>query len=145
MSSLLGYLRTQAAEDSELATLLGPTPFRWFDRNLPQNYKLFPAVVARIISNPITYGLNQRFVTSRSRVQLAIWGGKYDAGIQACDAVTDAITTFFDQFNAVGVPGLARYPNEIVNEIDGEFPMTDGPIYTRIMDVMIFSNSTKLS
>jgi hypothetical protein len=53
MASLKAKLFTQASANAGLIALLGASPFRWFDQQLPQN-AAFPCIVAQQISNPAT-------------------------------------------------------------------------------------------
>lgn len=141
--SLKEFLRNAASADSTLSVLLGTNPFRWYDKTLLQG-SAFPAVVAQQISNQTTYTNYQRLTTSDSRWQFTIWGGQYQAGEDACEALVNALTEFFDEFNAEGIDGLASYPNEVLNVRDAVFADEEGAIQQRVVDVKIFSNSAAI-
>lgn len=141
--SLKEFLRTQAAADPTLSAQLGSSPFRWYDKTLLQGSAL-PAVVVQLISNPTSYTNYQRLTTSDSRWQFTIWGGKAQAGEDACEALVNALTEFFDEFNAEGIDGLASYPNEIMNVRDAVYADTELSIQQRVVDVKIFSNSAAI-
>jgi hypothetical protein len=124
-----------------LRTLLGagsPLVFRWFDTTLVQK-AAYPAVVMQEVSNAPAYVLCSRLNTSFSRFQFTIWGGQYSAGVTAADQVSDVLLPFFDQLDLVGIPGLSMYTNIVLSNRRAVFPMTDQPVYQRVMDVRIFS------
>jgi hypothetical protein len=152
MASLAERIRTAALNFSvmtgsplvatfPLRTLLGsgsPLVFRWFDTTLVQS-AAYPSVVMQEISNPPSYVLCSRLNTSFSRFQFTIWGGQYSGGVTAADQVGDVLLDFFDQLNLVGISGLSMYTNIVLGNRRAVFPMTDQPVYQRVMDVRIFS------
>ncbi len=91
------------------------------------------------ISNAPAYILAARLNTSFARFQFIIWGGQYSAGVNAADAVSDAMLPFFDQLNLVGINGLVQYNNIVLSNRRAVYVQTDQPIYQRVMDVRIFS------
>ena len=141
MSSLKANLRAQAALFPGLTALLGTAPLRWYDERLNQGSAL-PAVVVTVVSDPPTYVATGRLRTGWSRVQFLIWGAT--PGSDSAFAVETQLLLFFDQLNLIGIPGLTQYPNYVVLRRDSMYPQTDPPIYQRIVDAMMFSNSSKL-
>ncbi len=115
-----------------------PAIFRWYDTTLVQ-HAAYPAVVMQEISNPPSYVLCSRLNTSFSRFQFTIWGGQFAAGVTASDDVGAVLLPFFDQLNLVGINGLSQYNNIVLGNRRAVFPMTDQPVYQRVMDVRIFS------
>lgn len=152
MASLAERIRTAALNYSvtsgspattvyPLRALLGsgsPLVFRFYDTTLVQK-SAYPAVVMQEISNPPSYVLCSRLDTSFSRWQFTIWGGQFAAGVTAADQVADAMLPFFDQLNLVSIPGLSMYTNIVIANRRAVFPMTDQPVYQRVIDVRIFS------
>jgi hypothetical protein len=152
MASLAERIRTAALNYSvtagspavttyPLRTLLGadsPLVFRWFDTTLIQK-AAYPSVVMQEVSNAPNYIYCSRLDTSFSRFQFTIWGGQFAAGVTAADQVGDALLNFFDQLNLVGISGLSQYNNIVLSNRRAVFPMTDQPVYQRVMDVRIFS------
>jgi hypothetical protein len=152
MASLAERIRTAALNYSvtsgspavitfPLRTLLGsgsPLVFRWFDTTLVQN-AAYPAVVMQEISNPPAYIFCSRLNTNFSRWQFTIWGGQFSSGVSSADQVSDALLPFFDQLNLVGISGLSIYNNIVLNNRRAVFPMTDQPVYQRVIDVRIFA------
>jgi hypothetical protein len=134
-------LQTAALAYPALTALLGTSPFRWWDTQLPQS-STFPAVVVQMVSNPATYTFGGRLPTSFARMQFTIWGGYSAAGSQAADQVRSALYAFLDQFNAEGIPGLLQYPCLVVNDRRGGFTQGDTLLYQRLLDVQIFSNDS---
>ncbi len=141
---LQSRIRTAAASDPTLATLLGTSPFRWFNNQLPQGYgQTAPAIVVTQISGSPTYVLTGRLRTGWTRLQFLIWGGQFDAGATARETVEAALITFLDSWSGgIGITGLTQYPSLVVGQRDFLFAQTDGPIYQRVTDAMIFSNSS---
>jgi len=134
-------LRTAALANAGLAALIGT---QWYDTQLPQTVALPPtgslgAVVVQGISNPRMYSFTQRMSGSYARYQFTVWGGQFSAGAENRDAIASALVQFLDQFNAIGIAGLSRYPNFVVGDRDSLFPQTDGPIFQKVVDAMMFS------
>ena len=139
---LQSRIRAAAAAYAPLNALLGTNPFRWFAEQLPQGQAL-PAIVVKQISGSPTYVVTGRLHTGWTRLQFLIWGGKADAGAQAREDVEAALLSFLDQWDGgIGIAGLQQYPNLVVGQRDFLFPQTDGPIYQRVTDAQIFSNSS---
>src|SRR6185436_3862607 len=152
MASLAERIRTAALNYSvtagspavtmyPLRDLLGagsPLVFRWFDTTLVQK-AAYPAVVMQEVSNPPTYIFCSRLNTSFSRWQFTIWGGQFSAGVTSADQVSAVLMPFFDQLNLVGISGLSIYNNIVLSNRRAVFPMTDQPVYQRVIDVRIFS------
>lgn len=136
--TLEAKLRTAAIAWADLVALLGSAPFRWFDTQLDQKVNLFPAIVVLLVSSADTYALNRRLPGGFSRVQFTIWA---NSG-QDARAVETELVCFLNQFNALGVPGLQQYPNNVLNRRGSLFPQTDGPKFQRILDVSIFDNES---
>ena len=135
-------MRTDAAAYPALQALLGTTPFRWFADQLPQG-TAFPAVVVTDISGSPTYVVTGRLHTGWSRMQFLIWGGQKATGATARTNVEAALLSFLDQWEGgIGIPNLSQYPNLVVLQRNSVYTQTDGPIYQKIVDAMIFSNSS---
>jgi hypothetical protein len=138
--SLKTKLHDAALWDAGLRHLLmtsSPGVFRWFDTRLPQGVT-FPAVVVQVVSNPRSYVLGGKLPTSFARVQFGVYGAGADSA--NADVVVNAIGAFLPTFNAIGIPGLAVYPNMIVGDRDGGIAQTQPMSYIRLLDVMIFDN-----
>ena len=135
-------LRAAASADPNLSGLLGSAPFRWYDIQLSQG-SAFPAVVVQIIATVPLYGFTMRAQRPvQSRVQFTIWGGQNDVGRETAIAVDTALKEFLDGFDAIGIPGLARYPNYVRLERDGFFYQADTGIFQRLIDVAIWNDET---
>lgn len=137
MASLKAKLFAAASEDAGLQALLGTSPFRWFDTQLPQQAE-FPAVVAFIVSNPADYVITGRMSTSWARVQLTVYGTGNDS--ENASLVVNALQDFLATFNAIGVPELPVYPNRIVGDRDGGVAQTQPLTYQRFVDVQILND-----
>lgn len=131
-------MRTAALANAGLAALISSN---WYDTQLPQA-ATFPAVVMQQITGPRMYSNVGRLATFWGRFQFTIWGGRYDAGAQARDNVFQALMNFLDSTPFDGVAGRTQSPNFIVGDRDALYPQTDGPIYQKIVDAMIFQNET---
>jgi hypothetical protein len=134
-TSLETKLRTQASAYAPLTALLG-NPFRWYDSQLLQG-SLYPAIVVMQVSGSPTYVQTGRLPTGFTRIQFTIW----DTDSERARRVEAALESFLDQFNAIGIPGLVQYPNEIVLQRAGYFAEPAPALFQRINDAMIFSNS----
>jgi hypothetical protein len=133
-------LRTAVAAYAPLASLLTVAgTLNWYDTQLPQT-ATFPAIVMQQITGPKTYTFLARLATVWARYQFTIWGGQFSAGSEMRDTLARVLPQFLDQVNLIGIAGLQQYPNFIVGDRDSVFPQTDGPIFQKIMDAMIFSN-----
>lgn len=144
----LDKLRTAAAAAPSLQALLtAGSVFQWFDTQLPQSAQVIspspvPAVVVQEISAPPTYLLAARANTRWRRIQFTIWGGQFSAGAENCESVQAALEPFLDTLNLSGISGNPFYPNYVVSVRRGLFPQTDGPIYQKLMDAMMFANDS---
>lgn len=135
-TTLEAKLRAAASADTDLAALLGTSPFRWFDTQLDLASKVFPAVVVQLVSSSDVYAFNRRLPGGFNRVQFTIWG---DSGQQARQ-VEGELVCFLNQFNAIGIPNLQLYPNLVLNRRSALYVDTSPPKYQRIVDVSIFDN-----
>lgn len=138
-TSLKAKLFAAAELDAGLAALLGSAPFRWYDVQLRQG-SAFPAVEVLLVSNPRTYVMAGRMPTGWARVQFTIFG--LGPSSENADAVAQALVNFLGTFNAIGIPGLAVYPCQLVGDRDAGQAATQPLTYMRILDAMIFSNDT---
>ena len=132
-------LRNAALATPALTALLGSSPFRWGDTQHVQNDP-FPSVEAFQVSAVRPYVFYGRNPLCQYRVQINIWGCFFESGADAANTVRNAILTFLDTFSAVS--NTAAYPNRIVNERRALYPQTDGAVYQRMLDVMIWSDDT---
>lgn len=137
MPSLKAQLYTAAAANSGLTALLG-TPPRWFDEQLEQG-STFPAVTVTMISNPQDYSLLGPLATSWVRVQFSIYGAGNDS--ENANAVADALFSFIQTFDALGLPNSPSRPNYVVGDRDFGIAQTNPLTYMRIVDYQLFVNS----
>lgn len=137
MSDLKTKIRTAASANVGLSAALGTSPFRWFDERKPQNAGL-PCVVVTIVGKSPTYVITGRLRTGWSRVSFVIWGST--PGSSNAYAVENALLTFLDQLNLIGISGLQQYPCNVVMQRDSLYTQSEPPIYQRIVDAQIFSN-----
>ncbi len=137
-------IRAAAIATPSLVAILGTSPFRWYDRQMNPG-SVFPCVQAQSVSDPATYVYAGQLPTSWGRWQYtlsAVNNAKPDIGIPALVALEAAMMTFFNSLNLIGVPNLVQYPNLVVSARDGFFAAPSPGISQRILDVMIFANST---
>lgn len=135
-------IRSAAILTPALTALLGTNPFRWYDTQLRQG-SLFPAVVVQFISTPgNSYSLTGRMQNSQTRVQYTIWGQNTSTGVAQVAAVEDALATFWDSLNLIGIPGLVQYPNYIVAARDGFVAAPQPGNMLRLIDVMMTNNDS---
>ena len=131
-------IRAAALAYPALSALIGAN---WYDTQLPQT-ATFPAVVIQQITGPRVYVLTGRLNTYWARMQFTIWGGQFSAGAEARDSVFSALAAFLDQLNLIGIAGMAQYPNFVVGDRDFLFVQTDGPIFQKVVDAMMFINES---
>jgi hypothetical protein len=137
MPSLEARLRSAAMVNSTLATLLGTTPFRWYDSTLQQG-TAFPAVVVQQIFGGDIYTWAGRNPTGFSRYQFAIWDTDPERGRLVDDAMSDFFTTFNGP-QISGVP-LCWYGAQVVLRLSKVFSLPEPVLHQRILQVSIFSN-----
>lgn len=145
MASLEQRIRTAAAAYAPLAALLSsgsPLVFRWYDSTPAQGF-VYPAVVAFLVSNPASYCFTSQLRTSFARVQFTIWGGQFAPGVDAADAVGNALQDFLNQLNlqADGRAGIQQN-NLIVGNRRAVFTLKDTQTYQRVVDAQIFSDDS---
>ena len=136
--SLKSSIRSAAASFPGLTTLLGTSPFRWYDERRLQG-SVLPAVAVQIISGSPTYTVAGRLPTGWTRVQFTISGSGADSSNAML--VETQLLLFFDQLNLIGISGLTQYPAFVLLQKDAMEPQTEPPIFQRIVDANIFSNS----
>lgn len=123
-------------------SILGTSPFRWYDLMLREG-SAFPAIVAQVIDNPKTYSYTAPVLTSWYRVQFTIWALPDSA---ATNDVLQVLLGFLVQFNAVGIPRLGSaglpYPNLVLNNRPGIEERLEPPVYKRIVDVRVYNNDS---
>lgn len=136
-TSLEVKLRTAALATPALTSLLGTTPFRWFDMQQVQSAP-FPSVTVLLVSAVNMYSTNQRLASTRCRVQFTVW----DTNAEEARTVENAIIAFLDGFDAMNlVPGVApTQANEVVMRRQGGNPQTSPLTFWRIIDAMIWNN-----
>lgn len=137
-SAFKDKLRTAALANAALSALIGTN---WYDTQLPQT-ATFPAVVVQQISGPRIYVNTTRLGTFFGRWQFTIWGGQFSAGAENRDLVANALMNFLDSASFDGIAGRALNPNSIVGDRDFSFPQTEGPIFQKVVDAMIFVNES---
>jgi hypothetical protein len=142
MDSLIVAIRTAAQAYAPLTALLGAgSAIRINSLQLTQG-SAFPAVVLQVISNPKNYAANYRLTTSVARVQHMVFGAT--PGGNNAWSVVQALTTFYDQANFIGIPGLSTYPNRVVNVTETGIAATQPETFQIRFDVMIFYNETQI-
>lgn len=144
MTPVRDRIRAAAIATPTLTAILGTNPFRWYDPQLAQG-SVFPAVAAQVVSDPASYVYAGRLPTSWSRYQFtlsAVNSSDATTGIPALVALETALMTFFDSLDLIGVPGLLQYPVLVVAARDGFRAGPQPGIKQRILDVMLFANST---
>ncbi len=144
MTPVRDRIRTAAIATPSLTAILGTNPFRWYDPQLAQG-SVFPAITAQVVSDPASYVFTGRLPTSWSRYQFTLSATNTtnsQTGIPALVALEAAFLTFLDSLNLLGIPGLVQYPNLVVAARDGFKAGPQPGIKQRILDVMIFANST---
>lgn len=137
---LKAKLYTAAAVWPALTALLGSPP-AWYDVQLPQAPQPpanFPCIVAFLVSNPRVYVVTGRMATSFVRVQFTIYGTGNDS--TEADAVAQALFSFLDNFNAVGLPNSPANSNDVVGDRDFGIAATQPLTYMRVIDAMIFNS-----
>lgn len=135
-SAFKDKLRSAALANAALAALIGQN---WYDTQLPQT-ATFPAIVVQQISGPRIYTNTSRLGTFFGRWQFTVWGGQFSAGAENRDLVANALMNFLDATSFDTVQGRAVNPNTVVGDRDLLFPQTDGPIFQKVIDAMIFVN-----
>lgn len=137
-------IRAAAINTPVLVAILGNSPFRWYDRQVDPG-SAFPCVQVQSVSDPATYVYAGQLPTSWGRWQFtlsALRTSKALDGIPSLVALEAAIVTFLNSLNLIGVSSLVQYPNLIVAARDGFKPAPSPGVVQRILDVMIFANST---
>jgi hypothetical protein len=141
---LKARIRNAALADASLLTLLGtasPASLRWYDTQLPQGSS-FPAMVVQVISNPKVYTNAGRLRTSFARVQFTAWADQTSGGATALGLIEQAMQTFLDGLDLVGIPGLVQYSNQIVGKRDGFYAQTQPAKFWLVLDVKMFWNDS---
>ena len=142
MDSLIVSIRSQAGAYSPLSSLLGAgSSIRMNTLQLVQGSQ-FPAVSLQVISNPSDYVVTNRLSTSTARVQHTVFG--LPPGGNNAWAVIQALRTFYDQANFIGIPNLSTYPTRIVNVTELGIPDTQPQTFLIRLDAMIFYNESDI-
>jgi len=132
-------IRSAAIATPALTALLGTNPFRWYDIQLAQT-ATFPAVTQMVVSGNKTYNIAGRMTNGFSRVQFTLWSDYTPAGSAQLAAVENALITFLDSLNLVGISGLSQYSNLVVSSRDAFYAGTEPGKLQKIIDAMVFSN-----
>jgi hypothetical protein len=142
MNSLIVAIRAAAGAYAPLTDLLGVgSAIRMSTLQIVQG-GAFPAVALQLISNPSDYVNTSRLSTSTARVQHLIFGAT--PGGNNAWAVAQALRTFYDQFNAVGIAGLGTYPTRIVGVTELGIAQTQPETFQIRFDAMIFYNESTI-
>jgi len=139
-TTLLAKLRTAASADATLSSLLGSSPFRWYDQQLAQG-TAFPAVTAEITTRVRQYSVNSLLLTAQYRVTFKV----FDPDPQQSRAVALAIEQFLTGFNAYSsaAPAGQLQPNQVVmGPRDFGIAETQPLTNLQILDAMIWNNET---
>ena len=145
-TSLEIKLRTAAALDATLSSLLGSSPFRWYGPQSPQGPQnggpQFPLVEVMQVSQIPQYSTSALLKNALYRMQFTIW----DIDLESCRAVKNAIIQFLVNFNAYSSPGNPNQtlqPNRVMNARLGKSEAQTAPItYWITVDVMIWNNES---
>jgi hypothetical protein len=141
---LKSRIRNAALQDAALLGLLGtvsPATLRWYDMQLLQG-ATFPAMVVQVISDPKVYANAGRLRTSFARVQFTAWADQTAGGASALGLIEQAMQTFLDGLNLVGIPGMVQYSNQIVGKRDGFYAQTQPAKFWLVLDVKMFWNDS---
>ena len=142
MDSLIVAIRTAAQAYAPLTALLGVgNAIRMNTLQIIQG-GAFPAVALQVISNPSDYTVAYRMSTSTARVQHTVFGTP--PGGNNAWAVVQALRTFYDQANFIGIPNLSTYPTRIVNVTELGIPETQPQTFLIRLDAMIFYNEQEI-
>lgn len=142
MDSLIVAIRTAAQAYAPLTALLGSgNAIRMNTLQVIQG-GAFPAVALQLISNPSDYVITSRQATSTARVQHTVFGAP--PGGNNAWSVIQALRTFYDQANFIGIPNLGTYPTRIANCVELGIPETQPQTFLIRMDVMIFYNESQI-
>jgi hypothetical protein len=136
-------VRTAALANTALAALIGQ---QWFDTQLPQTAAIPPngglgAVVVQQITGSRMYSYQGLMATYFARFQFTVWGGQSAAGAGLRDSITDALVAFLNTTSFDGITLPAGNPNFVVGQHDALFAQTDGPIYQKVVDAMMYVNT----
>jgi|ERR1700723_154054 len=135
--TLKAKLFSAASVNPGLQALLGTSPFRWYDTQLPQT-ATFPAVVVFQVSNPRDYVVGGRMSTSWNRIQFTVYGTGNDS--QNASAVVSALEDFLAGFSAYSVSQFPSNANRIVSDRDGGVAQTQPLTYQRFVDAIILND-----
>lgn len=139
-TSLDVKLRTAAALDPTLSSLLGSSPFRWFGPQAPQG-SVQPLVEVLQVSQTPQYSNAALLITCPYRMQFTIW----DTNLERARSVRNAIIQFLTSFNAYSPANSVspRRPNQVLNVRLGQSEaQTDRITYWITLDAMIWNNET---
>ena len=129
-----------AASNAGLQALLGTSPFRWYDTQLPQT-ATFPCVVVFQVSDPRNYEVRGQMSTSWSRLQFTVFGTGNDS--TNASAVVDALLAFLRGFFAYNAGANAtQAANNVVSDRDGGIAQTQPLTYQRFVDAMILNDES---
>lgn len=133
-------LYNAAQANATLVSLLGSSPFRWFDMQLdPAVQNPYPAVTVQLVSCVNQYSNTARLWTSQNRVQFTIWDTKAERARQ----VEMALLAFLDTFNAYNSGDQSPIQrNQVVMRRQSGNPQPEPLIFWRIVDAMIWHNET---
>ena len=141
-TSLQDRLQAGAQAYAPLTALIGSSPMRWYQNDLQQG-SFYPAIVVTRISGQASYAVNRRMKTGFARFQFLIWGGMYQSGAAARDAVAAALIDFMDQWSGgSGITGLSQYSNTNVLDREATYRQKDSTVYQRLLDFMIFADDS---
>jgi len=136
-TSLEIKLRTAAAADATLSSLLGSNPFRWYGPQAQQG-ALQPLVEVFVVDAPPQYSLQALLETCRYRIQFTIW----DENLESARTVEAAIIQFLTTFNAYNTGDSSPIQrNRVVMRRSGKSePQTGSITYWRTLDAFIWNN-----
>lgn len=134
-TSLEHKIQAGIAAFAELNALVGA---RVYDTQFLQT-TTYPAIAVQQVSNPKLYKIDGRMPNSWHRMQFTIRAASGAIARQ----VELALFDFLDLFaSPMGNLGLPLCPNYVVNVRSGLYPLTQPPLYDRVVDVMMLSNDT---
>jgi Protein of unknown function (DUF3168) len=138
-TSLEVKLRSAAAANSTLVSLLGSSPFRWYGPQAPQG-SVQPLVEVLQVSRVPQYSTTDLLITVEYRMQFTVW----DTNLESARSVINAIIQFLKTFNAYNSGDSSPIQrNRFVNVRTGQSQAQTDPItYWLTLDAMIWNNET---
>ncbi len=137
--TLEANLRTQAAANATLKSLLGATPFtlnsfRWFDTQLPQGM-IGSGTCVRVLRISTVRDYNFQGIQNVSWVRMQI--DVLDPNPETGRSVASAIIGFLGTASFGNIP--TQFANFVLNQRGGMDPQLQPPVFVQTIDVRIFN------